>query len=59
MKTYATLEAISEAVTNFRGTRQLIKESEQDFASHLNDVAYCCGNVHDELREDETISGCY
>lgn len=40
---------IREAVKILIGKRQLINETELDLASRINDAAYHCGNVHDDL----------
>lgn len=47
---FVTLVAIREAVNTFRGTQNLINESEKYSESRLNHVAYLCSNLYEELE---------
>lgn len=49
IRTYATPATLREAVEQLRNLKQGVNETEMDFATRINQAAYRCGNVHDEV----------
>ena len=49
--TYATSSAIRESSNKLQDTRQLATEDEREYSTRINDLAYRCGNVHDEVAK--------
>ena len=51
LRTYATEQAIREAVEQFENLRQASNEDEHAFASRVGVAAYRCGNVHTDIEK--------
>ena len=48
LRTYATPAEIRNATNELRNVRKSVDEDELSYGARINDVAYRCGNIHEE-----------